>query len=59
MIPEEARVATSSTERIALCTQAAEVIANEYPAIFLFQPYTTYVVDRNHYPDYGWVSQTI
>lgn len=44
---EEARVATSSEERIALRTQAAEAIADEYPAIFLFQPYTTYVVDRN------------
>ncbi len=44
---EESRVATSSDARTEYRIEAATTIANEHPAIFLFQPYTTYVVDKD------------
>jgi ABC-type transport system substrate-binding protein len=42
-----ARTATSTTERDAKVTTAMNIIRNERPAIFLYVPTLTYVVDRD------------
>ncbi len=42
-ILETARVTEDPQARAAAQTEAAITIAGEYPAVFLFQPYTTYV----------------
>lgn len=44
---EEARLETNRASSTMLRNEAARIISDEYPAVFLFQPYTTYVVNRN------------
>ena len=44
---EEARLETDRASSTALRNEAARIISDEYPAVLLFQPYTTYVVNQN------------
>ncbi len=44
---EEARIATSSSERARLLDETVQIITKEYPAVFLYAPTINYVVAKD------------